>query len=191
MGSIAQFNLLKPDPVVIRLIDKYKTNAVTVQQGDEVALRRMAEGYGFLAGERELGLPYRGRPMSQQESLFVESLASGMARALAQFAAKAALPSSSRATPPRAASPAPVKRSALSAGPERLNVAVGDGPVYKEKHYSITELVELWAPRCRNTIRKLVMFEPGVVQIPGRTRKRTTYLVPESVVQRIYTRLSN
>ena len=54
----------------------------------------------------------------------------------------------------------------------------------------MTDLVALWAPLCRNTIRKLVMFEPGVVQIRGR-RKRTTYLVPESVVQRIHTRLSN
>jgi hypothetical protein len=179
-----QFNLVKPEPTVIRLADKRRTNPVTVEEGDEESFVRMAEAYGFLAGERELGLPYTGRPMSQQESLFVESLAAGMARVHAQFAARAAL-----TAPPRAALPAPVKKSAPSVEVQRSNVAVGEGPVYKEKHYSMTDLVALWAPLCRNTIRKQVMFEPGVVQIRG--RKRTTYLVPESVVQRIHTKLSN
>jgi hypothetical protein len=191
MACATRFNLLKPEPTVIRLADKRRTNPVTVEQGDEESLVRMAEEYGFLAAEHELGLPCIGRPMSRQESLFIRSLAAGMGRAHAEFAARAALPASSRAAPPRAALPAPMKRPVQSAGVQRLNVAVGEGPVYKEKHYSITELVTLWAPRCRNTIRRLVMFEPGVVQIPGRTQKRTTYLVPESVVQRIYTRLSN
>jgi hypothetical protein len=74
---------------------------------------------------------------------------------------------------------------------KQLNVDVGEGPVYKEKQYSITELMVLWAPRCRNTIRKLVMFEPGVVKVPGPTEERTMYMVPESVVRRIHTRLSS
>jgi hypothetical protein len=74
---------------------------------------------------------------------------------------------------------------------EQLNVAVGEGPVYKEKQYTITELMVLWAPRSRNYIRNLVMFEPGVVKIPGPTGQRFSYFVPESVVQRIHTRLSS
>lgn len=186
MACATRFDLMKPEPTVIRLADKRRTNPVTVEQGDEEALVRMAEGYGFLAAEHELGLPYLGRPMSRQESLFIESLAVGMARVHAQFAARAALPA-----PPPAALPAPVKKPAQSAGLQKLNVTVGQGPVYREKHYTITELVVLWAPLCRNTIRKLVIFEPGVVKIPGRTEVRTTYLIPESVVQRIHTRLSN
>lgn len=58
-----------------------------------------------------------------------------------------------------------------------------------EKHYTISELKERWAMG-RETVRKLVMEEPGVVRIRlGRNKKNTTYSVPESVARRIHTRL--
>ena len=119
MACAMRFDLVKPEPTVIRLADKRRTNPVTVEQGDEEAFVRMAEGYGFLAAEQELGLPYPGRPMSRQESLFIESLAAGMARVHAQFAARAALPA-----PPRAALLNAVKKSAPSVEVQRSNVAV-------------------------------------------------------------------
>jgi hypothetical protein len=59
-----------------------------------------------------------------------------------------------------------------------------------ERHFSISELKALWSMG-RETVRKLVMNEPGVVKIRmGKKRSNTTYSVPESVARRIHTRLS-
>ena len=60
-----------------------------------------------------------------------------------------------------------------------------------EKHYSITDLKNQWAMG-RQTVRKLVKDEPGVVKIRlGRKKANTTYSIPESVARRIHTRLLN
>ena len=60
-----------------------------------------------------------------------------------------------------------------------------------EKHFSISELKNQWAMG-RETVRKLVKEEPGVVKIRlGRKKANTTYSVPESVARRIHTRLLN
>jgi hypothetical protein len=58
-----------------------------------------------------------------------------------------------------------------------------------ERHYRVGELANQWAVG-RETVRKLVKDEPGVVKIQmGRKRSNTTYSVPESVARRIHTRL--
>ena len=58
-----------------------------------------------------------------------------------------------------------------------------------EKHFSISELKALWSMG-RETVRKLVKDEPGVVRIKmGRKQANTTYSIPESVARRIHTRL--
>jgi hypothetical protein len=58
-----------------------------------------------------------------------------------------------------------------------------------EKHFSISQLKEQWSMG-RETVRKLVMNEPGVVKIRmGKKQSNTTYSVPESVARRIHTRL--
>jgi hypothetical protein len=60
-----------------------------------------------------------------------------------------------------------------------------------EKHYSITDLKAQWAMG-RETVRKLVKDEPGVIHIRlGRKQANSTYSVPESVARRIHTRLLN
>lgn len=60
-----------------------------------------------------------------------------------------------------------------------------------QKHYTITELRTRWALG-RETVRKLVKDEPGVLKVRlGRKKANTTYSVPESVAQRIHTRLLN
>jgi hypothetical protein len=60
-----------------------------------------------------------------------------------------------------------------------------------EKHYSVTDLKTQWGIG-RETVRKLVKDEPGVVKIRlGRKQSNTTYSVPESVARRIHTRLLN
>ena len=44
----------------------------------------------------------------------------------------------------------------------------------------------------RETVRKLVKDEPGVLKIRmGRKQSNTTYSVPESVARRIHTKLLN
>ena len=58
-----------------------------------------------------------------------------------------------------------------------------------EKHYRIGELARLWGLG-RETVRKLVKDDPGVIKIRmGRKRVHTTYSVPESAARRIHTRL--
>jgi hypothetical protein len=60
-----------------------------------------------------------------------------------------------------------------------------------EKHFSITDLKNQWAMG-RETVRKLVKDEPGVVKIwLGRKKANSTYSVPESVARRVHTRLLN
>ncbi len=61
----------------------------------------------------------------------------------------------------------------------------------RSTHYRIGELAELWGLG-RETMRKLVMDEPGVIKIQqGRKKAHTTYSIPESVARRIHTRLSS
>ena len=62
---------------------------------------------------------------------------------------------------------------------------------FAEKHYRVGELAGLWGLG-RETVRKIVKDEPGVIKIrQGRKRADTTYSVPESVARRIHTRLLN
>jgi hypothetical protein len=60
-----------------------------------------------------------------------------------------------------------------------------------EKHYRVGELADLWSLG-RETVRKLVKDDPGVIKIRiGRKKAHTVYSVPESAAQRIHTRLLN
>lgn len=60
-----------------------------------------------------------------------------------------------------------------------------------EKHYRISDLARLWGLG-RETVRKLVKDDPGVVKIRmGRKKAHTVYSVPESAAHRIHTRLLN
>lgn len=62
---------------------------------------------------------------------------------------------------------------------------------FAEKHYRVSELAGLWGLG-RETVRKIVKDEPGVIKIrQGRKKAHTTYSIPESVVRRIHTRLLN
>jgi hypothetical protein len=60
-----------------------------------------------------------------------------------------------------------------------------------EKHYRVGDLARLWSLG-RETVRKLVKDDPGVVKIRmGRKKAHTIYSVPESAARRIHTRLLN
>lgn len=60
-----------------------------------------------------------------------------------------------------------------------------------EKHYRIGDLARMWGLG-RETVRKLVKDDPGVVKVRmGRKKAHTFYSVPESTASRIHTRLLN
>jgi hypothetical protein len=60
-----------------------------------------------------------------------------------------------------------------------------------ERHYCIGDLARTWGLG-RETVRKLVKDDPGVIKIRmGRKKAHTVYSVPESAAQRIHTRLLN
>jgi hypothetical protein len=60
-----------------------------------------------------------------------------------------------------------------------------------EKHYRVGELADLWGLG-RETIRKLVKDDPGVIKIRmGQKKAHTFYSIPESAARRIHTRLLN
>jgi hypothetical protein len=60
-----------------------------------------------------------------------------------------------------------------------------------EVHFRIGQLAKQWGLG-RETVRKLIANEPGVVKVKlGRKQSNTTYSVPESVARRIHTRLLN
>jgi hypothetical protein len=60
-----------------------------------------------------------------------------------------------------------------------------------EKHYRIGDLAEMWCLE-RETIRKMLLHEPGVIKVRmGRRKIHATYSVPASVAERIHRRLSN
>ena len=58
-----------------------------------------------------------------------------------------------------------------------------------ERHYRIAELARMWGLG-RETVRRLVKDDPGVIKIRmGRKKAHTVYSVPESAASRIHTRL--
>jgi hypothetical protein len=58
-----------------------------------------------------------------------------------------------------------------------------------EKHYRISHLARLWGLG-RETVRKLVKDDPGVIKIRmGRKKTHTIYSIPESAAHRIHTLL--
>ena len=60
-----------------------------------------------------------------------------------------------------------------------------------EKHYRISDLARLCGLG-RETVRKLIKDDPGVIKIRmGRKKSHTIYSVPESAAHRIHTRLLN
>ncbi len=60
-----------------------------------------------------------------------------------------------------------------------------------ERHYRISDLARLWGLG-RETVRKLIKDDPGVIKIRmGRKKAHTIYSVPESAARRIHTLLLN
>jgi hypothetical protein len=78
----------------------------------------------------------------------------------------------------------------IGAARSTRNIESRDRPTF-ERHYRISELAEMWNLG-RETVRLLVKDEQGVIRIRlGRKKAHTIYSVPESVAERIHTRLLN
>jgi hypothetical protein len=78
--------------------------------------------------------------------------------------------------------------SSPSAWANRFTVLMDDT---FEKHYRIGDLARMWGLG-RETVRKLVKDDPGVIKIRmGRRKAHTVYSIPESAARRIPTRLLN
>src|SRR5467141_2722895 len=66
--------------------------------------------------------------------------------------------------------------------------------VHIERHYAVTEIAELWnlSP---DKVRELFQNEPGVLVIgersPRRKRRYVTLRIPQSVLERVHSRLSS
>jgi hypothetical protein len=66
-----------------------------------------------------------------------------------------------------------------------------DDTSFEEEHYTVAQLAERWKYG-RESIRKLMMNEPGVLKMQlGRNKKNTHYSIPASVARRVHTRLTN
>lgn len=66
---------------------------------------------------------------------------------------------------------------------------MSEDPAPFEMHYRIGELARMWGLG-RETIRKIIKDEPGVVRVRmGKKKAHTVYTVPESAARRIHTRL--
>jgi hypothetical protein len=100
--------------------------------------------------------------------------------------------------PPRhrlSAHPTSVACVFLWNGPTPLREPAVATPVIEnstfERHYRIGDLARIWGLG-RETVRKLVKDDPGVVKVRmGRKKAHTIYSVPVSAAQRIHTRLLN
>jgi hypothetical protein len=76
-------------------------------------------------------------------------------------------------------------------GKGAAQVSTVPGEAAFEKHYRIGDLAKLWGLG-RETVRKIIKDDPGVVKIRmGRKKAHTIYSVPESTAHRIHTRLLN
>jgi hypothetical protein len=71
----------------------------------------------------------------------------------------------------------------------------GGAATYTEKHFSVAEISLMWGFG-KDLVRRTFQHEPGVIAIkrPAISRRKrpyTTIRVPESVLRRVYARLTN
>ena len=80
---------------------------------------------------------------------------------------------------------------------ERQSPASGPAPAsvcFLERHFSVTEIAERWS-LSTDAVQKRFENEPGVLVLPGEgsphKRRYRTLRIPESVLKRVYRRLTN
>ncbi len=77
--------------------------------------------------------------------------------------------------------------------PTRVSIGIASA-VPAERHYAVTEIAELWNLSA-DKVRELFEDEPGVLVIgdrsPRRKRRYVTLRIPQSVLERVHSRLSS
>jgi hypothetical protein len=77
--------------------------------------------------------------------------------------------------------------------PTSVSIGIASA-VPAERHYAVTEIAELWNLSA-DKVRELFQDEPGVLVIgerrPCRKRRYVTLRIPQSVVERVHSRLSS
>jgi len=67
-------------------------------------------------------------------------------------------------------------------------------PSSADRHYSVAEVSAMWN-LSQDAVRKIFQNEPGVLVLGGQgsthTRRYTTIRIPDSVLQRVYRRMTN
>ena len=80
--------------------------------------------------------------------------------------------------------------TAIHLAPNELEA---NAPAFAAKHYSPSEIAELWGLSVDN-VRRLFANEPGVLQISNPRRGRRNYAtmrIPEMVAMRVHRKLSS
>ncbi|SRR6266403_2854569 len=77
--------------------------------------------------------------------------------------------------------------------PSRVSIGIASA-LPGERHYAVTEIAELWNLSA-DKVRDLFQNEPGVLVIgersPRRKRRYVTLRIPQSVLERVHSRLSS
>ena len=72
---------------------------------------------------------------------------------------------------------------------ERSTAQSGAKGVFAERHYTVTEVAEMWS-LSKDAVRRLFQKEPGVVvltkPVRGSKRRYTTLRIPQSVLERVH-----
>ena len=81
-----------------------------------------------------------------------------------------------------------------SSAAHRVPASLTPEPTFRDRHYTVAEIAGMWK-LSEDAVRRLFKNEPGVTVIPGRhprVRKRayTTLRIPESVLARVYSRIT-
>jgi hypothetical protein len=176
MACIATFDLVKPEPTVIRITNRRKQNPITMEHGDETALTSEGVRYGALAAQVQLGLLDPGMPMSREKSVFIAALCTGMAAVQAEFAAaRGGLPAPAKTRKP----PREFRRlePPLSEAGNRIFVAA-------DLEYTLE------FPWCARIIRDRFRAVPGVDPLPRPEQLHkddyNSVRIPEPIAYRVW-----
>jgi hypothetical protein len=153
MATMPRFNLTKPEPTVIRLINRRHTNPIMIEQGDETTLAREGKRFGYMLAQYKLRLPI-GWGCSRDVVEFLGAIAQGEEDATrAALLAPAALPAPKKRT--KKIHELRVLEPPVSETDQRL-LCANDLAYTKEFGYSAASI--------RNEFRDV--HEPGVTHLP-------------------------
>jgi len=162
MASMPRFDLTKPKPTVIRLINRRHTKSIMIEEGDESTLAREGNRFGCLLSQVRRGL-WRPIPWGQSLELaeFLEAIAKGMEEEEAAFSRPARL---ELVAAQPAALPEPTKKKRTKKVHEIRALDPPLSATNMRLYYASDLAYTHEFPRCARTIRDHFedIDEPGV-----------------------------